>query len=33
LRRYCGGAKPVIAALEKIQDEYLIPLKKESFAW
>jgi ferric-chelate reductase len=30
---YCGGAKPVLKALEEISDEYEIGLHVESFAW
>ena len=30
---YCGGAKPVLQALEDVSDEYDIGLHIESFAW
>jgi hypothetical protein len=30
---YCGGAKQVLADLEKISDEYRIGLHVESFEW
>lgn len=30
---YCGGAKMVLAELEKISDEYALGLHVESFAW
>jgi hypothetical protein len=30
---YCGGAPPVVKALEEISQEFSIQYKSESFGW
>jgi hypothetical protein len=30
---YCGGAPPVVKALDEISTEFALPYAAESFAW